>query len=69
MKKLVILVRLMMFVAVATGCNDTAKHSVRRNCDYLGDDLVRAFGLDQPSCLHARDNVPWDAYEPYRSYD
>lgn len=65
MKKLVILLAILVIVVSVTGC-ETAKRSTRRNWQYLGDDSARAFGLDQPSQLHARDTEPIDLYEPYR---
>jgi predicted small secreted protein len=63
-KKLVMLLLLMVMVAFVAGCN--TGQSVDRNLHYAGDDTARALGLDQPSSLHPRDNVPLDVAQPYR---
>lgn len=67
MKKVVILLLLAVMVATSVGC-ETAKQSVSRNLNYLVDDTIRCAGLHEASALHARDLVPWSAYEPYRGY-
>lgn len=70
MKKLVILLVLVMLLGSVVGCcNETQKRATYRNWHYLGDDMARATGLDQPSGLHPRDQEPLDSYEPYRGHD
>jgi len=66
-KRLAILLALLMLVAAVAGCSATAERSTKLNMTYMRDDAHRFAGLDQPSGLHARDNEPWDAYEPYRA--
>lgn len=68
MKKWVILLVFALIVVSMTGC-ETAKYTSRRNLNYLCDDTMRAFNLDQPSALHARDLESNDMYESYRGYD
>jgi hypothetical protein len=68
-KKVVLLLLLAALVVAVGGClTDTSKRSADRNLHYMADDWYRFAGLDQPSALHARDLVPYDAYEPYRGY-
>ncbi len=69
MRTLLILVALAMLTVGIVGCGSTAGYSVGRNMNYLGDDVQRQLGLDQPSPLHARDNIAPDALETYRPYD
>ncbi len=68
MRTLLILVALAILLIGVAGCS-TAGYSVGRNMNYLGDDTQRMLGLDQPSPLHARDNIAPDAAEPYHPFD
>ncbi len=67
MRTLLILTALVVLATGMFGCS-TASHSVGQNLRYTCDDSVRAFGLDQPSALHPRDNMTYDSAEPYRGY-
>ena len=50
-----------LFLAVSIGCQ-----SISQNTDLFFQDSARALGLDRPSMLHPRDNVPANYYSPYR---
>ena len=68
MRTLLILVALAVMLIGVTGCG-TAGYVIGRDLNYMGDDAQRQFGLDQPSMLHARDNISPSASEPYHPYD
>jgi len=63
--RLVILLLLVALCISFTGCSEMAKFSMRRNCDYMKDDLTRVVGLDQPSTLNSRHNHSMYAYQPH----
>jgi hypothetical protein len=69
-RKALLLVCTVMFVAACLGCESqmcrNARRSVAQNTELTVLESVRVVGLDRPSMLHMRDNVPNNYYTPYR---
>ena len=55
-----------LFVMACLGCEHSACRSVSQNSELMVVESVRAVGLDRPTMLHMRNNVPGNYYTPYR---
>jgi len=57
-----------LFVAASLGCEccTPLARSAQVNTEVAVCESVRVLGLDRPSMLHMRDNVPVNYYSPYR---
>jgi hypothetical protein len=55
-----------LFTLVCMGCETAPGRSVCGNTEVAVQETVRFAGLDRPSMLHMRDNVPINYYTPYR---
>jgi hypothetical protein len=57
-----------LFVVACLGCEAATPlvRSATVNSEVAVCESVRALGLDRPSMLHMRDNVPVNYYSPYR---
>ncbi len=55
-----------LFVAGVLGCQTPAYRSVSQNTELTVIESMRVLGLDRPSTMHMRDNVPLNYYTPYR---
>ncbi len=69
MRTAIVMLALAVLAMSFAGCSSTAAHSVSMNCAYLHDSFTWVTGLDEPTWLHSRDNIPMQAAEPYRAYD
>ena len=70
MRKALLFLCVVLFVAACLGCESqmcrNARRSVGQNTEVAFQESVRVVGLDRPSMLHMRDNVPNNYYTPYR---
>ncbi len=70
MRKALLLLCVGLFVAASLGCESQlcrdAGRSVSQNTDLTVRTSLRVVGLDRPTMLHMRDNVPNNYYTPYR---
>ncbi len=55
-----------LFMAVCFGCENQMVRSATVNTEVAVQESIRFAGLDRPSMLHMRDNVPTNYYTPYR---
>ena len=66
MRKVLLFLFAGLFVMICLGCENSACRSVVQNSEVTVAESVRVLGLDRPTMLHMRDNVPSNYYTPYR---
>jgi len=64
--KTLLLVGVVVFVTVFVGCENQMTRSIQGNSTIAAQETIRCAGLDRPSLLQIRDNVPSNYYTPYR---